>query len=121
MIASLLEFSLRQRILVLGLACLLSVAGVFAFQSIPIDAYPDVTNIQAQILTDAPGLSPVEVERFITYPLEHQMTGLPGLAGFRPDDRLGAGNLPHPGRSPPRSPKRRFDHRAAGILAHRAD
>jgi cobalt-zinc-cadmium resistance protein CzcA len=83
MIASLLEFSLRQRILVLGLACLCSVAGVFAFQSIPIDAYPDVTNIQVQVLTDAPGLSPVEVERFITYPLELQMTGLPGLSEIR--------------------------------------
>ena len=83
MIAFLLEFSLRQRILVLGLTCLLSVAGVFAFQSIPIDAYPDVTNIQVQVLTDAPGLSPVEVERFITYPLELQMTGLPGLTEIR--------------------------------------
>jgi cobalt-zinc-cadmium resistance protein CzcA len=83
MIATLLEFSLRQRILVLGLACLLSVAGVFAFESIPIDAYPDVTNIQVQVLTEAPGLSPVEVERFITYPLELQMTGLPGLAEIR--------------------------------------
>ena len=57
MIASLLEFSLRQRILVLGLACLLSIAGIVAFQSIPIDAYPDVTNIQVQVLTDAPGWS----------------------------------------------------------------
>lgn len=83
MIASLLEFSLRQRILILGLACLLSVVGVFAFQSIPIDAYPDVTNIQVQVLTEAAGLSPVEVERFITYPLELQMTGLPGLAEIR--------------------------------------
>lgn len=83
MIASLLEFSLRQRILVLGLACLLSVAGLWSFQSIPIDAYPDVTNIQVQVLTEAPGLSPVEVERFITYPLELQMTGLPGLAEIR--------------------------------------
>ncbi|MDH5667689.1 MAG: CusA/CzcA family heavy metal efflux RND transporter [Nitrospira sp.] len=83
MIARLLEFSLRQRILVLGLACLLSVLGVFAFQSIPIDAYPDVTNIQVQVLTEAQGLSPVEVERFITYPLELQMTGLPGLAEIR--------------------------------------
>ncbi|MDR4465216.1 MAG: CusA/CzcA family heavy metal efflux RND transporter [Nitrospira sp.] len=83
MIASLLEFSLRQRILVIGLACLLSVVGVIAFESIPIDAYPDVTNIQVQVLTDAPGLSPVEVERFITYPLEIQMTGLPGLAEIR--------------------------------------
>jgi cobalt-zinc-cadmium resistance protein CzcA len=83
MIVSLLEFSLRQRILVLGLACLLSVVGVIAFESIPIDAYPDVTNIQVQVLTEAPGLSPVEVERFITYPLELQMTGLPGLAEIR--------------------------------------
>ena len=83
MIVSLLEFSLRQRILVLGLACLVSIAGVFAFQSIPIDAYPDVTNIQVQVLTGAGGLSPVEVERFITYPLELQMTGLPGLAEIR--------------------------------------
>ncbi len=83
MIVSLLEFSLRQRILVIGLACLLSVVGVIAFESIPIDAYPDVTNIQVQVLTEAPGLSPVEVERFITYPLELQMTGLPGLAEIR--------------------------------------
>lgn len=83
MIVSLLEFSLRQRILILGLACLLSVGGVLAFQSIPIDAYPDVTNIQVQVLTEAGGLSPVEVERFITYPLELQMTGLPGLAEIR--------------------------------------
>ena len=83
MIASLLEFSLRQRILVLGLACLACVAGVWAFRAIPIDAYPDVTNIQVQVLTEAPGLSPVEVERFITYPLELQMTGLPGLAEIR--------------------------------------
>jgi cobalt-zinc-cadmium resistance protein CzcA len=83
MIVSLLEFSLRQRILVLGLACLVSIAGVLAFQSIPIDAYPDVTNIQVQVLTEAGGLSPVEVERFITYPLELQMTGLPGLAEIR--------------------------------------
>jgi cobalt-zinc-cadmium resistance protein CzcA len=69
MIAALLEFSLRQRILIIGLACFFSVAGLYAFRSIPIDAYPDVTNIQVQVLTEAPGLSPVEVERFITYPL----------------------------------------------------
>jgi cobalt-zinc-cadmium resistance protein CzcA len=83
MIVSLLEFSLRQRILVIGLAGLLSVVGVIAFESIPIDAYPDVTNIQVQVLTEAAGLSPVEVERFITYPLELQLTGLPGLVEIR--------------------------------------
>ncbi|HZI51216.1 MAG TPA: efflux RND transporter permease subunit, partial [Terriglobia bacterium] len=83
MIASLLEFALRQRILILGVTCVVSIAGIIAFQSLPIDAYPDVTNIQVQVLTEAPGLSPVEVERFITYPLELQMTGLPGLAEIR--------------------------------------
>ena len=83
MIASLLEFSLCQSILVIGLACMFSVAGLFAFQSIPIDAYPDVTNVQVQVLTEAPGLSPVEVERFITYPIELQMNGLPGLTEIR--------------------------------------
>ncbi|MDF0642514.1 MAG: CusA/CzcA family heavy metal efflux RND transporter [Nitrospira sp.] len=89
MIGSLVEFSLRQRILVLGLACLLSVAGVFAFHSVPIDAYPDVTNVQVQILAEAGGLSPVEIERFITYPLELQMTGLPGLAEIRSLSKFG--------------------------------
>ena len=83
MIATLLEFSLRQRILILGLACFCAAAGLFAFQSIPIDAYPDVTNVQVQVLTEAPGLSPVEVERFITYPIELQMNGLPGLTEIR--------------------------------------
>ena len=83
MIASLVEFALRQRILILGIACILSIAGVVAFQSLPIDAYPDVTNIQVQVLTESPGLSPAEVERFITYPLELQMTGLPGLSEIR--------------------------------------
>lgn len=83
MIAALLEFSLRQRILVLGLVCFSAAAGLFAFQSIPIDAYPDVTNVQVQVLTEAPGLSPVEVERFITYPIELQMNGLPGLTEIR--------------------------------------
>jgi len=83
MIARLVDFSLRQRLLVLGLTCLLAGAGVYAFQSVPIDAFPDVTNIQVQILTHSPGLAPTEVERFITYPIELQMTGLPGLAEIR--------------------------------------
>ncbi|TAJ34972.1 MAG: efflux RND transporter permease subunit [Nitrospirae bacterium] len=83
MIAALLEFSLRQRVLVVVVVSALGVTGLYAFQSLPIDAFPDVTNIQVQILTDAPGLSPVEVERFITYPIELQMTGLPGLAEIR--------------------------------------
>ncbi len=83
MIPQLLQFSLRQRLLVVALSFLLAGAGIYAFQSLPIDAFPDVTNIQVQILTEAPGLSPVEVERFITFPLELQMTGLPDLVQIR--------------------------------------
>lgn len=83
MISALLEFSLKQRILVLGLAGLGILLGIWSVRTVPIDAYPDVTNIQVQVLTEAPGLSPVEVERFITYPIELQMTGLPGLAEIR--------------------------------------
>ena len=83
MIASLVAFSMRQPIVTIGLACACMVAGLLAFQSIPIDAYPDVTNVQVQVLTEGPGLSPVEVERFITYPIELQMTGLPGLTEIR--------------------------------------
>ena len=83
MIAALLAFSLRQRVPVIAAAAALAVAGLYAFRSLPIDAFPDVTNVQVQILTDTPGLSPVEVERFITYPIELQMTGLPGLAEIR--------------------------------------
>ena len=83
MVERLLEWSLRNRFLVLTLALLLVGGGTWAMRGLPIDAVPDVTNVQVQVLTEAPGLSPVEVERFITYPLELQMTGLPGLAEIR--------------------------------------
>src|SRR5205823_8593254 len=54
-----------------------------------IDAFPDVTNIQVQVITEAPGRSPLEVERFITVPLEIQMTGLPGLTELRSISKFG--------------------------------
>ena len=82
MIATLLEFSLRQRILILGLPALAPppVCSRFSrFPSMPIPMSPT----QVQVLTEASGLSPVEVERFITYPIELQMNGLPGLTEIR--------------------------------------
>ncbi len=83
MIRALLELSLRQRVPVVAVVVVLAVGGFYAFDILPIDAFPDVTNVQVQVLTDAPGLSPVEVERFITIPLERQVTGLPGLTELR--------------------------------------
>ena len=84
-----IEFALRQRILVLVGVLLVAALGVFAFRALPIDAFPDVTNIQVQVITEAPGRSPVEVEQFITYPIEVQMTGLPQLSELRSLSKFG--------------------------------
>ncbi|RYU60835.1 efflux RND transporter permease subunit [Methylolobus aquaticus] len=83
MISALVRGALRQRIVVVVLAVALLGFGIKALQALSVDAFPDVTNIQVQIATDAPGRSPEEVERFITVPLEIAMTGLPGLTEMR--------------------------------------
>jgi cobalt-zinc-cadmium resistance protein CzcA len=62
---------------------MLTLAGVFAVKKLSVDAFPDVTNIQVLIATNASGKSPEEVERFITVPVEIGMTGLPGLTEMR--------------------------------------
>ncbi|GMR04424.1 MAG: CusA/CzcA family heavy metal efflux RND transporter [Thermodesulfobacteriota bacterium] len=89
MIDRLIYFGLRQRFLIVTAFVLLSVAGVFAFKKLPIDAFPDVTNIQVQVITEAAGMSPVEVEKLITYPIEIQMTGLPRMADMRSLSKFG--------------------------------
>jgi cobalt-zinc-cadmium resistance protein CzcA len=83
MIESLIRGALKQRLIVVVLAIAMMVAGVFAVKKLSVDAFPDVTNIQVQIATQATGKSPEEVERFITVPLEMSMTGLPGLTEMR--------------------------------------
>ncbi len=85
----LIGFALRQRVLMVVLALMLAGVGVYALQNLSIDAFPDVTNIQVQIITEAPGRSPLEVERFITIPIEIQMTGLPGLTELRSLSKFG--------------------------------
>ncbi|SDK81075.1 cobalt-zinc-cadmium resistance protein CzcA [Methylophilus rhizosphaerae] len=83
MIESLIRSALKQRLIVLVLAIALMVAGVFAVKKLSLDAFPDVTNVQVLIATQATGKSPEEVERLITVPLEIAMTGLPGLTEMR--------------------------------------
>ncbi len=85
----LLAFSLRQRILVVVIAFMLAAGGVYAFRTIPIDAFPDVTSVLVQVVTKAPGLSPAEVERFVTFPIELQMTGVPALTELRSLTKVG--------------------------------
>ena len=90
MLTSLLEFSLRQRILVLIFSAGIAAGGLYAFKSIPIDAFPDVTTILIQVVTKAEGLSPAEIERFVTFPIELQLRGAPGLTDIRSFSKVGA-------------------------------
>ena len=89
MIESLVRAALKQRLVMLVIAMALMVAGIFALNKLSVDAFPDVTNVQVQIATQATGKSPEEVERFITVPLEIAMTGLPGLTEMRSLNRNG--------------------------------
>ncbi len=89
MIEKILEWSLGNRFMVLVLAMVLVLGGLAAMRSLPIDAVPDVTNVQVQVLTSAPALGPEEVERFITTPVELAMSGLPRLQEVRSISRFG--------------------------------
>lgn len=89
MIDRIVESSLRNRLLVLLGIVLIVVLGVWSFLRIPIDAFPDVTNVQVEVLSTAPGLSPLEVEKFVTYPVEMSLRGLPRLTDLRSISRFG--------------------------------
>ncbi len=83
MINSLIAAALQQRVLVAVLAVALILFGVRSVEQLSVDAFPDVTNIQVQVATEAMGRSPDEVERLVTVPLEIAMAGLPGLEEMR--------------------------------------
>jgi cobalt-zinc-cadmium resistance protein CzcA len=89
MIDRLIDFSLRNRFGVVLGAVVLVTAGSVALSRLPIDAMPDVTTVQVQILTKAPALGPLEVEQFITRPVENAMSGLPSLEQVRSISRYG--------------------------------
>ena len=89
MLDRLITFSLHNRLLV-GLALVVLVGlGAWSIATIPIDAFPDVTNIQVEVISTAPGLSPLEIERMVTYPIESSMRGLPGLVTMRSVTKYG--------------------------------
>jgi cobalt-zinc-cadmium resistance protein CzcA len=89
MIRALIEFSLRQRLLIIALTLLLAGAGVYAFTSLPIDAFPDLTNNQVNIVTEAPGMAAAEVEQLITYPIESAMMGIRNTEEVRSISKFG--------------------------------
>lgn len=89
MISRVIDFSLDNRVLVIAFWLLLAVLGLRSMLQLPIDAVPDVTNVQVQILTNSPGLAPEEVERFITFPVETAMSGLPRVNELRSVSKFG--------------------------------
>ena len=89
MIDGIIERSLRKRAFVVVGVLFLVALGVWSVLSISIDAFPDVTNVQVEVLSAAPGMSPPEVERFVTFPVEIAMRGLPRLAQVRSISKSG--------------------------------
>lgn len=89
MLASLVRVMLTQRLVVVVLTLILMGFGLHAARHLSVDAFPDVTNVQVQIATEAIGRSPEEIERLVTIPLEIAMTGLPGLEEMRSLNKSG--------------------------------
>jgi cobalt-zinc-cadmium resistance protein CzcA len=83
MLAKLIQFALTQRLLILILTIGMAAAGTIAYQSLPIDAFPDVSSTQVKIIVKAPGMTPEEVEARITAPIEVEMLGIPKQSGLR--------------------------------------
>lgn len=89
MVGSIIHWSLENRFIVMLLAVVLMGVGVVSVASLPLDAVPDLTNVQVQVLTTSPALGPVEVEQFITFPVENAMSGLPHVSEIRSISRIG--------------------------------
>ncbi len=89
MVDAFLRFAIARRWVVLFLVLVVAGVGVWSYQRLPIDAVPDITNVQVQINTSAPGYSPLEVEQRITYPVETAIAGLPAVEYTRSLSRYG--------------------------------
>ena len=89
MFERLIRFAIEQRIVVMIAVLIMAAVGVYSYQKLPIDAVPDITNVQVQINTAAPGYSPLETEQRITFAVETAMAGLPGLLQTRSLSRSG--------------------------------
>ncbi len=89
MLSNIIGFAIRQRWFVLAIVAALIALGAWSATRVPIDAVPDITNVQVQINTEAEGYSPLESEQRITYPIETAMAGIPGLDYTRSISRYG--------------------------------
>jgi len=89
MLEKLIAYTLKQKGMVIFLALLIMTFGLYSYLKLPIDAFPDVTNIQVEVVSHADGLSAIEIERNVTYPIEMAMRGLPDLEQMRSVTKFG--------------------------------
>jgi len=89
MLEKLVEYTLKQKGMVIFLSLLIMTIGSYSYIKLPIDAFPDVTNIQVEVVSHADGLSAVEIERNVTYPIEMAMRGLPDIEQMRSVTKFG--------------------------------
>ena len=89
MLIKAIHFSIRHKWLVLSAAFIAACVGAAALRTMPIDAFPDVTSVQVEIVSVAPGKSPLEVEKLVTYQVENSLRGLPGLTQLRSASKYG--------------------------------
>ena len=83
MIEKLITFALQQRVFVLIISVVVAIAGWRAWSGLPVEAFPDVQDVQVQIITQVPGQAPEEVERTVTLPIEREMSGVPRMTQLR--------------------------------------
>jgi len=89
MLERLIEYTLKQKGMVIFLSLLIVAIGLYSYWTLPIDAFPDVTNIQVEVVSHADGLSAIEIERNVTYPIEMAMRGLPDIEQMRSVTKFG--------------------------------
>ncbi|SMD31811.1 cobalt-zinc-cadmium resistance protein CzcA [Reichenbachiella faecimaris] len=89
MINALIEFSIKNKLLIAILTIILIVTGIWSITKVPLDAVPDITNNQVQVITQAPNLGTEDIEQFVTYPVEIAMSNLPGVIEIRSISRFG--------------------------------
>jgi heavy metal efflux system protein len=83
MLKALIDFALKQRVFVVAITLMVAIAGIYAFSELPVQAFPDVQDVQVQIITLVPGQAPEEVERAVTLPIERTEYGVPKLSQLR--------------------------------------
>ena len=89
MLGALIDLCVRRRVATVAFAAIVAALGIHAYLNTPVEAFPDVTNLQVNVITQLPGLAPPEIERQVTIPLERVLNGTPGMIQMRSESLFG--------------------------------